>query len=317
MMHTTNLMDVPSHATRRIERYGVLALILFLTTFGVLYFWDDADPVEPAESPDTASAQKVPYKGLNLRSRASARLGAGEFTRNDSLSRLDELPLAQRDAEQETLALRKRERNIQSESGLTYGGVERRDSRMSEFFETDSEVRASDFDSPAQGVTTSGYVGRKKTPVDASFGAKGPAKLKMEYIVKSGDCLSVIAERELGSVVHLDRLREVNGLSSDSLRLGQRLILPHIGETAPVRGTDLKRDPLPSQSSEDSKEWKWVEVREGDSLWKIAARELGAGHRHDEITGWNQLNSDILRPGTQLRVQRSAATELAMGGEGR
>jgi LysM repeat protein len=139
----------------------------------------------------------------------------------------------------------------------------------------------------------------------------------MEYIVKSGDCLSVIAERELGSVVHLDRLREVNGLSSDSLRLGQRLILPHIGETAPVRGTDLKRDPLPSQSSEDSKEWKWVEVREGDSLWKIAARELGAGHRHDEITGWNQLNSDILRPGTQLRVQRSAATELAMGGEGR
>ena len=59
MMETPNLMDVPTHATRRIERYGVLALILFLTTFGVLYLWDG--PGEETPNTDTVLAGGAPW----------------------------------------------------------------------------------------------------------------------------------------------------------------------------------------------------------------------------------------------------------------
>lgn len=169
-----------------------------------------------------------------------------------------------------------------------------------------------DFDSPATDVSVSGYSGRKLESVKEPQRVSAPKKKEMEYLVKSGDCLSKIAQSELGSVKHLQRLLEVNGLSSSStLRVGQRLILPLIGETAPVRGEDLKRTPAPVS---DNKDWAMVTVLEGDSLWKIAARVFGDGNRYGEIMAWNQLKSETLQPGTKLRVQLSAGAALAMGG---
>ena len=137
----------------------------------------------------------------------------------------------------------------------------------------------------------------------------------MEYLVKSGDCLSKIAQNELGSVKHLQRLLEVNGLSSDAmLRVGQRLIMPYISETQPVRGEDLKRAPARQL---ESKDWAMVTVQEGDSLWKIAARVLDDGNRYRDIMAWNDLKSETLQPGAKLRVQLSAGAALAMGGAAR
>ena len=48
----------------------------------------------------------------------------------------------------------------------------------------------------------------------------GPCK---EYVVEGGDTLSVIAEA-FGTTVH--KIREMNGLKSDNLRIGQKLLVP-------------------------------------------------------------------------------------------
>ena len=48
----------------------------------------------------------------------------------------------------------------------------------------------------------------------------GPCK---EYVVERGDTLSVIAEA-FGTTVH--KIREMNGLKSDNLRIGQKILVP-------------------------------------------------------------------------------------------
>ena len=103
----------------------------------------------------------------------------------------------------------------------------------------------------------------------------------------------------------LQRLREINLLKSDFLRTGQILILPHIGDVAPVRGTSIKLDLSGSRDA-----WKTVKVLEGQSLWKIAAKHLGAGSRYTEIMTWNDLSSETVQPGRMLRLKE----ELAMIG---
>jgi N-acetylmuramoyl-L-alanine amidase len=48
----------------------------------------------------------------------------------------------------------------------------------------------------------------------------------VEYVVQRGDTLSVIAQRH---GVSLQQLRQLNQLSSDSIRIGQRLRVPYGG----------------------------------------------------------------------------------------
>jgi LysM repeat protein len=42
---------------------------------------------------------------------------------------------------------------------------------------------------------------------------------------------------------------------------------------------------------------KTYTVKQGDTLWKIASQQLGAGYRYSEIKKLNGLKSDIIRPG--------------------
>lgn len=46
------------------------------------------------------------------------------------------------------------------------------------------------------------------------------------YVVRSGDSLGVIAQRELGSVKHVAAIKELNGLTSDLVLSGATLLLP-------------------------------------------------------------------------------------------
>ena len=45
-------------------------------------------------------------------------------------------------------------------------------------------------------------------------------------------------------------------------------------------------------------------VIKGDSLWKIAAEQLGSGARHHEIKALNGLISDALVPGQKLKIPK-------------
>jgi len=227
-------------------------------------------------------------------------------------------PLASKDPEQHHLAMKQRTWN--AEVGVVGEGADPKEwalgqedrNKMVRHYRRTATTGEGSFDSPAHDVSVSGYSGTRAEPVKQPERASAPKEKEMEYLVKSGDCLSKIAQNELGSVKHLQRLLEVNGISSDAtLRVGQRLIMPYIGETQPVRGEDLKRAPAPLL---ESKDWAMVTVREGDSLWRIAARVFDDGNRYRDIMAWNDLKSETLQPGAKLRVQLSAGEALAMGG---
>jgi LysM repeat protein len=56
------------------------------------------------------------------------------------------------------------------------------------------------------------------------------------YVVKSGDSLGLIAQRELGSARRADEIKQLNKMSNDVVKLGTSLILPGAGSVsdAPV-----------------------------------------------------------------------------------
>lgn len=100
------------------------------------------------------------------------------------------------------------------------------------------------------------------------------------YRVRRGDTLSALAARY---AVPVSVLRQQNGLSGNTIRIGQTLRIPLRG------GTD--------DASESS---HVVQVRAGDSLSRIAAR-------HDvstaDIVRWNELESgQYLQPGQRLTL---------------
>jgi len=311
MMETPNLMDVPTHATRRIERYGVLALILFLTTFGVLYLWEKDDPKETTVA--ARPGEVIPGYHPRSTERPSRYKGTGD-ARTERMTRAEEVPLARMDSEQEHLAMvqdtRRAEREGASGERRRANDRGRRD-LMRHLEGPVYSVQTGTVGGPARDVSVSGYTASMRTLGSAAEPTPASAEDEMEYVVEAGDCLSKIAERELGSVVHLSRLLRSNNLGEDSLlRVGQRLILPHISETAPVQGTDIKLTP-----ASDTSEWQVVEVREGESLWKIAARYLGDGSRYHEIMKWNALSSEMVHPGTKLKINNSEGATLVMRGE--
>lgn len=91
------------------------------------------------------------------------------------------------------------------------------------------------------------------------------------YQVVSGDSLSVLAAR-FGTTV--DAIRQANGLSSDTIRIGQTLVIPANQQTQYV-------------------------VVSGDSLFTIAHR---FGTTVDAIKTSNQLTSDVLQVGQRLII---------------
>ncbi|MCM1267039.1 MAG: LysM peptidoglycan-binding domain-containing protein [Bacteroidales bacterium] len=95
-----------------------------------------------------------------------------------------------------------------------------------------------------------------------------------DYTVKSGDTLWLLANRFGTSV---DAIRRMNGLTSDSLQIGQVLRIP----------------------SEQSSAYFDYTVKAGDTLWLLANR---FGTTVDAIRRLNGLSSDGLQIGQVLRI---------------
>ncbi|MGE6463111.1 LysM peptidoglycan-binding domain-containing protein [Pseudoalteromonas tetraodonis] len=93
------------------------------------------------------------------------------------------------------------------------------------------------------------------------------------YTVKRGDSLSLIAKRYK---VGISQLKAFNDLKSNTIRIGQKLVLPQLADTQIEH-----------------------QVKSGDSLWKISS------HYKVSITKlkqWNNLSSDHLKIGKKLTV---------------
>ncbi len=107
------------------------------------------------------------------------------------------------------------------------------------------------------------------------------------YVVVEGDNLAVIAKKFYGDekgnkTINVTRIFQANRKlleSPDEICVGQKLIIPSLPASAP------------DKSKADGRKGKRHIVRESDSLWKIAAEQLGDGSRYTEIA---KLNADIL-----------------------
>ncbi|MDE6318395.1 MAG: LysM peptidoglycan-binding domain-containing protein [Lachnospiraceae bacterium] len=102
----------------------------------------------------------------------------------------------------------------------------------------------------------------------------GTGTSSFAYTVRSGDTLWLLANR-FGTTV--DAIRRLNGLTSDSLRIGQVLRIP----------------------TEQSSAYFDYTVRSGDTLWLLANR---FGTTVNEIRQLNGLASDSLQIGQVLRI---------------
>lgn len=146
--------------------------------------------------------------------------------------------------------------------------------------------------------------------------AKEPKPVKPDlpkiYIVCEGDSLSDIAKKFYGDQegnrkINITRIFEANRKllkSPDEIYVGQKLVIPPLSTLTLVKdgtggvfsGTlfekvkSIGRKALSTESPKTEQTGFYV-VREGDSLWKIAAGQLGNGSRFTEIA---KLNTDII-----------------------
>jgi membrane-bound lytic murein transglycosylase D len=113
---------------------------------------------------------------------------------------------------------------------------------------------------------------------------------RIVYRVKSGDYLGKIANRYHVSVSSLKRW---NGLKSNNLRIGQKLVIYPKGGVAPKTAQQKKPVEIPKNA-------KYYEIQSGDTLWDIAEAK---GVTIEQLKKWNvNLTDRNLKVGTKIIV---------------
>ncbi len=164
------------------------------------------------------------------------------------------------------------------------------------------------------------------------------------YVVVAGDTLPAIAKKFYGPeegnrLANIDRIYQANLAvlkSPAEVKVGQKLVvpppLPPLSKPTTTLTTAAKTTttptPNPNKPSDVLSEKlfekvkvlgerapaavppptpadRWYTIQDGDSLWKIATSQLGAGSRWDDIYKLNAeilTSQDALKPGTKLRL---------------
>jgi nucleoid-associated protein YgaU len=142
------------------------------------------------------------------------------------------------------------------------------------------------------------------------------------YVVKSGDNLASISKEVYGQEegnrrVNIQRIFEANTeqlKSADEIYEGQKLVIPSLSDIGleakessgvlpevlveVVKSIGMRHEKAEVSKTPKTQE-RWYEVKEDDSLWKIATQELGDGNRYKEIM---RLNTDLLSDEDNLNI---------------
>ena len=117
------------------------------------------------------------------------------------------------------------------------------------------------------------------------------------HVVGKGDTLALIAKRHYGDAGLWRWLAEMNGITNAArIKPGQVIRLPERGSRPDVRLRVREVMPVPAPTQ------KYV-VRSGDSVARIARRELGRESRWREITEINpslDSRNPVIQPGQEL-----------------
>ncbi|MDP3516387.1 MAG: DUF5715 family protein [Pseudohongiella sp.] len=132
----------------------------------------------------------------------------------------------------------------------------------------------------------------------------GESGQSREYTVRRGDTLSAVASRMDTTVA---QLRAANGLRSDLINIGQKLVVPGSGGIASASGarliaTNATSAPTSAQTSAQQRTVMTElehKVRPGETLWRIARSYRTSV---EALRVQNGLRNDLLRVGQVLRV---------------
>lgn len=164
----------------------------------------------------------------------------------------------------------------------------------------------------------------EETTVAAEHNEPVKPALPKNYVVTEGDNLALIAkkfygEEEGNKKVNIAKIFEANRQllkSPDEIQVGQQLVIPPLGDLSSEEKKEkgilsgslfekivsIGRERLSSGKQVQPEAGKLYAVREGDSLWRIAAEQLGDGSRYTEIV---KLNADLLSDENSLAVGMS------------
>lgn len=188
--------------------------------------------------------------------------------------------------------------------------------------------------------------GRQKAPASDQQNARAPAAdaddTLRTYTVAAPaagryDCLWDIAERHLGDGTRWAEIHQLNvgrpqpdGAAlqdPDLIRPGWQLWMPADATNLPP-STPTDAAAAPQAPSDRAADPAVHVVSQGDTLWDIAADELGAGHRYDELAdaatglvqpdGAHLVDPDLIRPGWVIPLPAdpsNATTPTAAGSE--
>ena len=123
---------------------------------------------------------------------------------------------------------------------------------------------------------------------------------RIVYRVKSGDYLGRIASRHRCTVAQIKRW---NNLSSNNIRVGQRLVIYRGGSAPASSGSSSSAESTPAPANATT-----YVVKSGDVLGKIAERH---GCTVAQLRAWNNLTSNNIRVGQKLIVSASASSSTS------
>jgi LysM repeat protein len=155
-------------------------------------------------------------------------------------------------------------------------------------------------------------------PVEERKPAIEPALPKV-YVVTDGDNLALIAKKFYGEEegnkrANIMKIFEANRnilKAADDIQVGQKLKIPPLssadeGKRKGIFSSEIfkkvasiGRERLSSKKPAQAKAVKKYTVRDGDSLWRIAAEQLGDGSRFTEVA---KLNDELLSDEDSLAV---------------
>ena len=274
---------------QRIERYGVIALVFLLVTILAVAVWGQR---KNQSLLSFLKRDKAATEVANVETPASAPLPSPDSLGFSSPSYQPQptTPLA-------------------PQGNLANGGVVLADAPIVQ--PGGPGAAAVTFDHgdllPTAGGASSGFIeAQNQLNVAVLPAPSGPRT----YVVKNGDTLGTIAQRELGSTKRWKEIEALNGVKPERLAVGMTLKLPAgsavVGEPLLARTQpEPKTKQAPTQAPKSSA--RTYTVRAGDSLSKIASAQLGNADRHGEILALNPgVKADKLAVGQVLRLPASA-----------
>ncbi len=121
------------------------------------------------------------------------------------------------------------------------------------------------------------------------------------YTIKEGDTLYSLAKQYK---VTAEQLRQKNGLTTDSLKVGQQIIVPFKDVNGNFPHVELEEENKTEAATTDKTTKKVYTVKSGDSLWNVSKT---FGVSVEKLMKDNQLKNATLFPGQKLNILQPTA----------